>query len=68
MTVQELIDSLEKLENKDMPVRIAVMQYNKVNHVAVTKIDLIRTWHGLQHLMLVSWLPDNMHTVTRKER
>lgn len=68
MTVQQLIDLLNKIEDKSKQVKISVHQYNKVYPVAYTNPsghDYLEQNDAT--IRINTWLPDNMHTVERKK-
>jgi hypothetical protein len=68
MTVQELINVLNKIENKAQTVKIALHQYNKAYPVAYldpwNEEYLNQAW---EEVRISASLPDNMHTVTRNK-
>lgn len=70
MTVQELIDQLSKIENKDKQVVISVHTSTQRYPVAYTSINPMdgffqQTDHEVR---LYTWLPDNMYAVERKRK
>lgn len=67
VTVAQLIEKLQKIEDKTQPVEIAIRQYNKAYPVAYTEP------HNDTHLTQVhncvriyTSLPENMRTSKRK--
>ncbi len=69
MNVQELIDRLEKIEDKTQLMEVMVRQYTKAYAVAFCPVwdqDYFNQAHN--RVRLVISLPDNMHTVVRKEK
>lgn len=69
LTVQQLIDLLNKVEDKNKTVEIAVHQFNKAYPVAYTvpsNRDYLRQTDC--SVRIGTWLPDNMRTSVRKEK
>lgn len=67
MKVRQLIDLLQKIENKDDTVEVAIRQYNKVYpiHYGVISEPSPRLQsNGSSHRIVVH-LPDNMYTICR---
>ena len=67
MTVNELIALLNKIKNKDKKVFIAVHTYTQRWPVAYTEpmeTDYLQQTDS--EARILTWLPDNMHTVERK--
>jgi len=67
MTVKELIALLEKIENKDKEVQIAIRQYNKaypVAYCAPNDRDYLNQTECAARITVS--LPDNMRTMTYK--
>lgn len=68
MTVQELIDLLNKIEDKNKTVLISIHTQTQRYPVAYT--DIQKTNYLQQagnEVRLYTCLPDNMHTVERKK-
>jgi hypothetical protein len=67
VTVERLIEMLQKVEDKTQPMEIAIRQYNKSHPVAYTKIhndNWLQQVHG--KVRLTTNLPENMRTSVRK--
>ena len=70
MDVKRLIELLNKIENKDQPVVISVHTATQPWPVAYTEViagDPDYLQQTGTEVRLMTWLPDNMHTVSRKE-
>jgi hypothetical protein len=69
LTVRQLIEALERIEDKGQPVEIALRQYNKTYPVAYVPpfehLTLSEAWGTVR---IHAALPDNMRTMTLKER
>ena len=69
MTVNELIEKLNKIENKNQQVVISVHTATQRWPVAYTEViagDPDYLQQTGTEVRLLTWLPDNMHTVERK--
>lgn len=65
-TVQELIDELQKIEDKTAPIEIAIRQYNKAYPVTYTEIFKSINYNGNKYRLYTS-LPWGAYTVGIKE-
>lgn len=64
-TVRELIAELEKIEDKDKPIEVAIRQYNKAYPVAYTPIFSSLNFNGDTYRIYTS-LPDRVYTAGGK--
>lgn len=69
MTVQELIDQLNKIEDKSKTVFISIHTNTQHYPVAYTTINPMSGFFQQtdREVRLFTWLPKNMHTVERKK-
>jgi hypothetical protein len=69
MTVQELIDLLNRIEDKDKIVLINVREYTKSHGHLVKAYPMDKEYlrQSDYDIQINCWLPKNVHTVTRKE-
>jgi hypothetical protein len=69
MTVQELIDLLQKVENKNVPVIVSNYTENKVYPVAYTEaVPAFFQDSSDKTFRIETHLPEGMYTVERKRK
>jgi hypothetical protein len=68
MTVQQLIDLLNKIEDKSKVMTIEINQYNKKYPVAYTAINCYNGYLDQRgnNVHLITWLPNEMRTSVKK--